>query len=59
MHKSYHQKHCFYVNDFGIILNKYGRFDLYQIKIQPLLAAGGPIDVIGIQSHNHGEGYSV
>ena len=30
----------FFVNDYGIILNNYGRFPLYQQQIRELLAAG-------------------
>ena len=45
----------FFVNDYGIILDKYGRFNLYQEQIRSLLAAGAPIDAIGLQSHIHGE----
>jgi len=45
----------FFVNDYGIILNNYGRFPLYQQQIRELLAAGAPIDAIGLQSHLHGQ----
>ena len=45
----------FFVNDYGIILNKYGRFALYQEQIRELLAAVAPIDAIGLQSHIGGE----
>ena len=45
----------FFVNDYGIILDKYGRFNLYQEQIRSLLAAGAPIDAIGLQSHIHGD----
>ena len=45
----------YFVNDCGIILNKYGRFELYQEQIWELVAAGATIDTIGLQSHIHGE----
>ena len=45
----------FFVNDYGIILDKYGRFLLYQQQIRSLLASGAPIDAIGLQSHIGGE----
>jgi GH35 family endo-1,4-beta-xylanase len=44
----------FFLNDYGVILNKYGRFTLYQEQIRELLAAGAPIDAIGLQSHING-----
>ena len=44
-----------FLNDYGIILNKYGRFQLYQEQIRELLAAGAPIDAIGLQSHMKGD----
>ena len=30
----------YFLNDYGIILNKYGRFSLFQEQIRELLAAG-------------------
>ena len=45
----------FFVNNYGIILNKYGRFELYQEQIRELLASGAPIDANGLQSHIDGE----
>ena len=45
----------FFVNDYGIILDKYGRFSLYQQQIRSLLASGATIDAIGLQSHIGGE----
>ena len=44
-----------FLNDYGIILNQSGRFSLYQQQIRDLLAAGAPIDAIGLQSHIRGE----
>ena len=40
----------FFVNDYGIITDSHNRFSLYQQLIRDLLAAGAPIDGIGIQS---------
>ena len=45
----------FFLNDYGIILNKNGRFPLYQQQIRDLLEAGAPIDGIGLQSHINGD----
>ena len=45
----------FFLNDYGIILNKYGRFTLFQEQIREFLAAGASIDAIGLQSHIHGD----
>jgi len=41
----------FFVNDYGIIMDNYGRFDSYRQLIRDLLDQGAPIDGIGLQSH--------
>jgi len=53
--KSLSPKTLFFVNDYGIILDKYNRFELYQQQIRDLLAEGAPIDAIGLQAHIGGE----
>ena len=45
----------FYVNDYGIILNKYDRFALFQQLLRDLISAGAPVDAIGLQSHIGGD----
>ena len=42
----------FFVNDYGIILNNYGRFPLYQQQIRELLAAGMYVYVIFFREIN-------
>ena len=42
-----------FLNDYGIILNKYHRFQLFQEQIRELLSSGAPINAIGLQSHIH------
>ena len=39
----------FFLNDYGIVDDRYGRFHLYQEQIRELLAAGAPIDGVGLQ----------
>ena len=39
----------FFLNDYGIVDDRYGRFNLYQEQIRELLAGGAPIDGIGLQ----------
>jgi GH35 family endo-1,4-beta-xylanase len=41
----------FFLNDYGIVMTYGGRFHLFQEQIRELLAAGAPIDAIGLQSH--------
>ena len=41
----------FFLNDYGIVMTYGGRFQLFQEQIRELLAAGAPIDAIGLQSH--------
>ena len=41
----------FFLNDYGIVMNYGGRFQIFQEQIRELLAAGAPIDAIGLQSH--------
>merc|ERR1711971_271910 len=53
--KSLSPETLFFVNDYGIILDKYNRFELYQQQIRDLLAEGAPIDAIGVQAHIGGE----
>ena len=43
-----------FLNDYGIILNKYHRFQLFQEQIRELLSSGAPINAIGLQSHIKG-----
>ena len=39
----------FFLNDYGIVDDRYGRFNLFQEQIRELLAGGAPIDGIGLQ----------
>lgn len=41
----------YFVNDYSVVNDLYGRFALYQQQIRDLLAGGSPIDGIGLQSH--------
>ena len=41
----------FFLNDYGIVMNYGGRFQIFQEQIRELLAGGAPIDAIGLQSH--------
>jgi len=43
-----------FLNDYGIIMNKHGRFELFQQQIRDLLDQGTPIDALGLQSHFKG-----
>ena len=43
-----------FVNDYGILMDKNDRFSLFQQLLRDLLAAGAPIDGIGLQSHLKG-----
>jgi len=43
-----------FVNDYGILVDSNGRFSMFQQLIRDLLAAGAPIDGIGLQSHLKG-----
>jgi len=43
-----------FLNDYGILMDKYGRFALFQQQIRDLLAQGAPIDALGLQSHFKG-----
>ena len=45
----------FFINDYGIILDKHNRFNLYRELIRDLLSAGAPIDAIGVQCHLNGD----
>ena len=38
------QAEVFFVNNYGILMDKNGRFSLFQQLIRDLLAAGAPID---------------
>lgn len=40
-----------FLNDYGIVLDKYGRFGMYQDQIRELLHSKAPLDGIGLQSH--------
>ena len=53
--KSLSPETLFFVNDYGIITDSHNRFSLYQQLIRDLLAAGAPIDAIGIQCHLNGD----
>ena len=44
----------FYVNDYGVINDNFNRFSLFQQLVRDLLAAGAPVDGLGLQSHLHG-----
>ena len=44
----------FFINDYGIILDKHDRFNMYRQLIRDLLKSGAPIDAIGIQCHLNG-----
>ena len=43
------QETMFFLNDYGIVDDRYGRFRLYQEQIRDLLQDGAPIDGIGLQ----------
>ena len=38
-----------FLNDYGVVDNRQGRFTLYQAQIRELLGSGAPIDGIGLQ----------
>ena len=38
-----------FLNDYGVVDNRSGRFEMYQDQIRELLASGTPIDGIGLQ----------
>ena len=40
-----------FLNDYGILEDKWGRFELFQEQIRGFLDSGTPIDAIGLQSH--------
>ena len=44
----------FYINDYGIIMNSYNRFSLFQQLLRNLFSKGVIIDGIGLQSHIKG-----
>merc|ERR1719481_960861 len=44
-----------FLNDYGIVNNKNGRFAAYQQMIRQFLADGAPVQAIGLQSHITGE----
>ena len=39
----------FFLNDYGIVDDRYGRFNLYREQIRELLESGAPIDGVGLQ----------
>ena len=39
----------FFLNDYGIVDDRYGRLRMYQEQIRGLLEDGAPIDGIGLQ----------
>lgn len=43
----------FFLNDYGIVDDRYGRFRMYQEQIRGLLQDGAPIDGIGLQVFFH------
>ena len=40
-----------FLNDYGILEDKWGRFELFQEQVRGFLDSGTPIDAIGLQSH--------
>ena len=52
--KSSYPDNQLFVNDYGILMDSNGRFSMFQQLIRDLLAAGAPIDGIGLQSHLKG-----
>ena len=57
--KQRYPDNVFFVNDYGILMDKNGRFSLFQQLIRDLLAAGAPIDGIGLQSHLKGRAFLI
>ena len=52
--KQKYPQNMFYINDYGIIDNRYNRFSLFQQLLRDLFASGVVIDGIGLQSHLDG-----
>ena len=52
--KSSYPDNKLFVNDYGILMDRNGRFSMFQQLLRDLLAAGAPIDGIGLQSHLKG-----
>ena len=40
-----------FVNEYGVLLDKYGRFEAFQVLLRELLSQGANIDAIGLQGH--------
>ena len=40
-----------FVNEYGVLLDKYGRFSAFQQLLRDLLAGGARLDAIGLQGH--------
>ena len=53
--KNKYPNNVFYINDYGIIMNKNNRFSLFKQLLRGLIADGVQIDGIGLQSHLNGE----
>lgn len=52
--KNKYPNNVFYINDYGIIMNKNDRFSMFQQLLRGLIADGVQIDGIGLQSHISG-----
>ena len=40
-----------FVNEYGVLLDKYGRFEGFREVVRDLLAHGAPVDALGLQGH--------
>ena len=40
-----------FVNEYGVLLDKYGRFEGFREVVRDLLAYGAPVDALGLQGH--------
>ena len=40
-----------FVNEYGVLLDKYGRFEGFREVVRNLLASGAPVDALGLQGH--------
>ena len=52
--KNKYPNNVFYINDYGIIMDKNDRFVLFQQLLRGLIADGVQIDGLGLQSHISG-----
>ena len=55
--KNKYPNNLFYINDYGIIMDKNDRFSLFQQLLRGLISNGVVIDGIGLQSHIRGDEY--